>query len=120
MPNVTVRLYIDQNNNGAVDGGNTLIGTDTTDASGNYLFTGLHPDDYLVDVDQTSSVTSPYDGSTTIAAAMAPTTGTTDPRDVTITTVGQAITNADFGYNWRLHRRHGVVRHRSGSGRRRW
>ena len=100
LPNVTVRLYIDQNNNGAIDGGDTLIQTTTTDAFGAYLFSGLHPDDYLVDVDQTSSVTSPYDGATTIAVAMAPTTGTTNPRDVTITTVGQAITNADFGYNW--------------------
>ena len=99
LPNITVRLYIDQNNNGAIDGGDTLIQTTTTDSFGAYLFSGLHPDDYLVDVDQTSSVTSPYDGATTIAAAMAPTTGTTT-RDVTITTVGQAITTADFGYNW--------------------
>ncbi|MBK9094355.1 MAG: hypothetical protein IPM84_16595 [Anaerolineae bacterium] len=100
LPNITVKLYIDQNNNGVVDGGDTLIQTQTTDAFGNYLFGGLHPDDYLVVVDTASSVTSPYDGTTTIAAAMAPTTGTTNPRDVTITTPGQAITNADFGYNW--------------------
>ena len=110
LPNITVKLYIDQNNGGTVDGGDTLIQTTATDAFGAYLFSGLHPDDYLVDVDQTSSVTSPYDGATTIVAAMAPTTGTTDPRDVTITTAGQAITNADFGYNWkRLHRRHRLV-----------
>ena len=79
LPNITVKLYIDQNNDGAIDGDDTLIRTTTTDAFGIYLFSGLHPDDYLVDVDQTSSVTSPYDGATTIAAAMAPTTGTTNP-----------------------------------------
>ncbi len=100
LPAITVKLYIDQNNNGVVDGGDTLIQTKTTDPFGVYLFSGLHPDDYLVVVDTASTVTSPYDGTTTIAAAMAPTTGTTNPRDVTITTVGQAITNADFGYNW--------------------
>ena len=73
-----------------------------------------------MDVDQTSSVTSPYDGATTIAAAMAPTTGTTNPRDVTITTVGQAITTADFGYNWTGSiGDYGLVRHRSGAGCRR-
>jgi len=100
LPNITVKLYIDQNNNGVVDVGDNLIQTQTTDALGNYLFSGLQPDDYLVVVDTTSPVTSPYDGTTTIAAAMAPTTGTTNPRDVTITTPGQTITNADFGYNW--------------------
>ena len=100
LPGITVKLYIDQNNNGSVDGGDTLIQTATTDASGKYLFSGLNPDDYLVQVDTASAVTSPYDGSTTIAAAMAPTTGTTNPRDVTITTAGQAVLTADFGYNW--------------------
>lgn len=100
LPGVTVNLYIDQNNDGVIDGGDTLLQTTTTDANGLYQFLYLHPDDYLVQVDTASSVTSPYDGTTTIAAAMAPTTGTTNPRDVTITTVGQAITDADFGYNW--------------------
>ena len=34
-----------------IDGGDTLMQTTTTDANGAYLFTGLHPDDYLVQVD---------------------------------------------------------------------
>ena len=36
--NVTVRLYRDTNGNGTVDGGDSLVSTRTTDASGNYSF----------------------------------------------------------------------------------
>jgi len=100
LPNITVRLYIDQNNDGVIDGGDTLLQTTTTDANGLYQFTGLHPDDYLVQVLTTSSTTTPYGVVTTIGAAMDPTFGTTNPRDVTITTAGQVVDTADFGYNW--------------------
>ncbi len=55
----------------SVDAGDYLLDTKITDGNGNYLFTGLQPDDYLVVVDETSQVTSPYGGGTsTLAAAM--------------------------------------------------
>lgn len=45
---VTVQLFSDTNSNGAFDSAtDTLVGTQTTDASGNYVFTGLLPGDYL-------------------------------------------------------------------------
>lgn len=102
IPGITVRLYIDQNNDGAVDIGDTLLSVDITDANGVYGFPGLHPDDYLVAVDETGTVTSPYDNSVsaTLAAGLDPTTGTSNPRDVTISSAGQTVTDADFGYNW--------------------
>ncbi len=103
LPNVTVKLYRDSDNSGTINAGDVLLQTTTTDASGNYLFSGLNPGNFLVQVDESSTVTSPYDASvtTTIAAGMTATTGTTNPRDVAITTAGQAITDADFGYNWK-------------------
>lgn len=102
IPGITVRLYIDQNNDGAVDIGDTLVTVDITDADGRYGFGGLHPDDYLVAVDEAGTVTSPYDNAvtTTLAAGLDPTTGTANPRDVTVTSVGQVIDDADFGYAW--------------------
>lgn len=52
ISNVTVRLYLDVDGDGAYDaGGDAYIGADTTDASGNYLFTDLPPAHYLVVVD---------------------------------------------------------------------
>ena len=45
---VEVRLYADANGNGVYDLGETLVTNATTDAAGNYLFTGLLPEDYVV------------------------------------------------------------------------
>lgn len=46
---VTVELYRDTNGNGSYDAGvDVLLGTTTTSGSGNYLFCGLRPDNYLV------------------------------------------------------------------------
>jgi uncharacterized repeat protein (TIGR01451 family) len=47
---VTVGLYEDSNLNGVLDEGDRLIGTTTTDASGNYNFTNLPDATYFVDV----------------------------------------------------------------------
>ncbi|MGN6136395.1 MAG: SdrD B-like domain-containing protein, partial [Aureliella sp.] len=45
---VSVELYSDTNTNGSYDSGvDTLVGTQTTDASGNYLFDDLLPGDYI-------------------------------------------------------------------------
>ena len=98
LPFVTVKLYKDTNNNGVVDAGDVLFGATTTDANGQYLFPGLYGGDYLVVVDTNSPVTSPYGGAYTIASALTPVFGA-NPRDVTLSD-GQAVTTADFGYNW--------------------
>ena len=40
---VTVQLVDDVNNNGVIDAGERILATDTTNATGNYLFTGVLP-----------------------------------------------------------------------------
>ncbi|MEM9885226.1 MAG: SdrD B-like domain-containing protein, partial [Bacteroidota bacterium] len=47
---VTVDLYRDLNGNGQLDPGEPLIGQETTDVDGNYLFENLPMGDYIVDV----------------------------------------------------------------------
>ena len=51
IPNVDVRLYSDLNGNGVVDAEDSLLETDTTDSSGNYLFTNYPAGNYLIIVD---------------------------------------------------------------------
>jgi uncharacterized repeat protein (TIGR01451 family) len=60
--NVTVWLYVDNNGNGVVDGGDTLYGATTTANTastnfwvGRYLFTGLPRNNYVAKVDKTDS-----------------------------------------------------------------
>jgi uncharacterized repeat protein (TIGR01451 family) len=49
IANVTVQLFEDSNNNGVFDSGtDTLVTTTTTNGSGNYLFTDLLANDYIV------------------------------------------------------------------------
>ncbi|MCX6927189.1 MAG: DNRLRE domain-containing protein, partial [Verrucomicrobia bacterium] len=50
IANVDVRLYIDLNNNGVVDFSDPLVATTSTDANGNYLFTGVYTGNYVVNV----------------------------------------------------------------------
>ena len=45
---VTVELYEDTNQDGALDTGDVLLATVTTDVNGEYIFTGLYPGHYLV------------------------------------------------------------------------
>ena len=98
LSGVTVKLYADIDGNGSVDPGEPLLATQVTDASGAYLFPNLPNGDYVVAVDESATVTSPYDGNTDIATGMDPTTGTFNPRSVSVNNAN--VTNADFGYNW--------------------
>ncbi len=48
LPGVTVYLYADLNGNGAFDGGDVWVATQTTDGSGAYTFASLPAGNYLV------------------------------------------------------------------------
>ncbi|MFN8498613.1 MAG: SdrD B-like domain-containing protein [Anaerolineae bacterium] len=98
LPNIGVNLYRDINGNGSLDAGDVLLQTTTTDANGLYDFTGLPNGKYIVQVDTTSTVTAPNGSTPTLASAMTATTGTLNPRAVTVNNAN--ILNADFGYNW--------------------
>jgi len=107
LAGIKVNLYRDVNNNGAYDPGvDAFVRTATTDATGAYLFSGLGDGPYVVQVDTSSTVTSPYDGTFTLAAATHATydenSGTSSPDGVTAVTLsgGAAHLTADFGYNW--------------------
>jgi hypothetical protein len=83
--NVTLALYEDTNNNGVIDDGEPLLANTTTDASGNYLFSGLPSGNYLV------KVTDEYH----ILGGYTQTYGS-DPQAVTIS--GASNLDVDFGY----------------------
>jgi protocatechuate 3,4-dioxygenase beta subunit len=51
IPSITVRLYYDSTGDGILDANDVLVAETSTDADGNYLFSGLPPANYLVDVD---------------------------------------------------------------------
>jgi protocatechuate 3,4-dioxygenase beta subunit len=101
LSGVTVRLER------LVDGVWTQVATSTTDADGAYLFSGLPAGDYRVTVDESATVTSPYDPlvTSTIADAMdlVYANGQATPTNPTATITLGAAQNyllADFGYNW--------------------
>ncbi|MDQ6438139.1 Ig-like domain-containing protein [Mesorhizobium sp. LHD-90] len=54
---ITMRLYADDGD-GVLDAGDTLLGTDVTDVSGDYAFVGLAPGDYIVAFDQVGALPS--------------------------------------------------------------
>ena len=83
LPGVTVNLYKDVNNDGVIDPGDVLMDTTTTSITGTYQFEGLYGGDYLVQVDETSVVTTSVGVTSTIGAAMDLVSGT-NPHDVTL------------------------------------
>ncbi len=92
---VTVALYTDSNDNGVWDPADMLVGTTTTDASGNYAFTGLPNDRYFVDVTDDAQVLLGNWKST------GPTPGADNNSQADYYTVVLAGANnftADFGY----------------------
>ncbi len=98
---VTVALIRDSNNNGQWDTGEPIVGSDTTDANGQYLFTGLDYDNYLVWVNDTANVldgltpTYDKDGSNPVA-------GLEVGLGISAAVVGSAtedVRDQDFGFN---------------------
>ncbi len=87
LSGVSLELY-DTGPDGAIGGGDdSLLATTTTDANGGYVFSGLPPGSYYVDV---------VDGS--VPAGLVATTGTTDPSSVVLLSAGELETDVDFGY----------------------
>lgn len=89
IPGVTVSLYRDVNGDGQLDGGDALVATQTTDASGGYRFTGLPAGAYLVDATRTADM---------LAGHYRLSDGGRDPHPVVIGK-GGAYLDADFGYH---------------------
>jgi len=91
IANVTVTLYDDVDGDGVYDPGtDTLIATTTTDANGNYSFTGLPAGDYVVVVD----LADPDLPSTTVTADP---DGTLNGETGVTLLPGQTVNFADFG-----------------------
>ncbi|WP_283193223.1 tandem-95 repeat protein [Rhizobium sp. AN80A] len=84
---VTVQLIDDVNGDGLVSTGERILATDTTDANGNYLFTGVLPGQYIVRVTDANGV---------LGTATLTTASTTQA--VTLATIGATNLAADFGY----------------------
>ena len=112
IPGVTVALIKDLNNNGIWESTEPIAATTTTDANGNYLFSGLPDGSYLVWVNDTDNVlagkTPTYDSNGGVAP-----TGNSAPTGVASSTVlglssvlnlgvGSGVAasnlNQDFGY----------------------
>ncbi len=89
--NVTVALYRDNGDNSYNPTQDTLVGTKTTDNDGGYLFTGLAPDTYFVDVTDTNLVLDGLDH--TVGLQSQP-----DPSNAITLAEAQVYRDADFGY----------------------
>ena len=85
--NVTVDLVLDANSNGVIDGGDSTLTTQTTNASGFYNFTGLDAGSYIVTVTDTNG-----------ALTGLVLTGGPEPHAVSLA-MNDAYDTADFGYN---------------------
>ncbi|MDY6953405.1 MAG: SdrD B-like domain-containing protein, partial [Thermodesulfobacteriota bacterium] len=92
---VTVDLYLDDGDGNFEPGGDDglPVATRTTDANGNYLFSGLSDGTYFVDVDNSQAALSGYDSLTTPDQDVA----SGHQREVSISG-GNNNLDADFGY----------------------
>ncbi len=103
VPGVDVYLYADANGNGIYDTGETLLATETTDATGFYVFSGLLPDDYVVVVETASG---PLAGTDQTADPQSDGLACDDPLNVVpcddqcgwSLAPAQIFMGADFGY----------------------
>ncbi|MEM8930060.1 MAG: SdrD B-like domain-containing protein, partial [Acidobacteriota bacterium] len=87
LSGVDLDLY-DVGPDGAIGGGDdVLVASTTTDANGGYVFSGLDPGAYYVDVD-----------GATVPSGLAPSTGTTDPSAIVLLSEGELDDTVDFGY----------------------
>jgi hypothetical protein len=102
IPNATVRLYADANGDNVPDG--AAIATTTTNATGNYSFTGLTPGNYIVGVvppagyagsTTTSTSANPNNDNNTDNNGISLVSGELRSNFITITTAGEPTTDGD-------------------------
>ena len=98
--NVTVYLYQDENGDGVIDPEDALITSTQTDADGDYSFTNLPPDTYIVVVDE-SDPDLPSDYQQTEDPDLGsgtPCSGAACDGLAGADTTGGNVSNHDFGY----------------------
>ena len=100
IPGVVVELYVDDDGDGIYD---TLVATTTTDAAGNYLFTDLEADSYVVRVEPNSLPpglvqTGDPDHFGTDSSVNPSQAGDHETTAPIILAPGDVFLNADFGY----------------------
>ncbi len=91
---VTVALFTDSNSSGTWDAADHLVGTQVTDGSGDFSFTGLPNSLYFVDVTDEANLLEGYWHS--LGTAGADNNSQFDPYSVVL--LGASNTTADFGY----------------------
>ncbi|GJM08649.1 MAG: hypothetical protein DHS20C11_09250 [Lysobacteraceae bacterium] len=101
MQGVTIDLWHDRNNDGVIEPGvDNFLRSATSDANGEYQFTGLVAGNYLVTVADAAGVTNGF----TLTAPTPAQPGVDnysqlDPYDITLTSGSPNDFTADFGYN---------------------
>ena len=93
--NVKVALYRDNGTTaGVLDASDMLVGTEKTGADGGYIFTGLVPGTYFVDVVDAANPNGPLNGLTHVVANQS----LPDPTGPIVVAAGEFYEQADFGY----------------------
>ena len=96
IANVVMALYLDTNGNNVLNIGiDQQLATTPTDADGGYLFTGLRPGTYFVDVVPASNPDGPLSGLTHTVGAQSQ----HDPTGPIVLGAGEVYKDADFGYH---------------------
>lgn len=94
LSGVVVNLYNDVDNSGTVNAGDILLGTKTTDANGNYLFSNMYTSYAGGNVNLLVDVVSGLPSGVELVG------GGTDPKDVTLSNATPVVLTADFPYNY--------------------
>lgn len=84
---VNLELFEDTNGNGVLDGGDTSVGTTTTDADGHYRFDSLTSGNYFVDVIEA-----------TVPSNLTATNNVAGYTDMIGLSEGEYVEDADFGF----------------------
>ncbi len=82
---VTVKLYLDRDQNGLVNAGDTLLNTTSTNGSGAYSFTGLPAGRYVVEETDPGTAISEWDAQ-----------GNLTDNQIAVTITNSNVTNLDF------------------------
>lgn len=97
LPGVSVSLILDSNNDDTWNAAEPIVATATSDAYGNYLFSGLPAGEYLVRVSDTQNVLDDYSVSQYGADQGQDNNNQPQPHAVSLA-AGDSDLSADFGY----------------------